>query len=284
MTNSSCAAKVPTPLEKITLAEPGGGQAEIFPYGAHLASWQPAGQHEVLFMSRASAFAQGKPIRGGVPVIFPQFGDGPLPKHGFARTQAWTRTDSGSQPGVLFTLEDTADTRALWPHRFKLELCVILADSLRMVVRVHNRDTTAFSFQFALHTYFAVADIARVRLQGLRGTRLRDHLRGGAEGLEAREEITFDRETDQVHLDIPGPLTLRDEAGGRTIVIRQTNMADAVVWNPWIDKARALPDFGDDEYQRMVCVETGRIATPVQLDPGQSWEGETTFTCTSPHA
>ena len=277
-------AKVTDGLRKIILTESGGGRAEIYPYGAHVASWQPAGQADVIFLSRASAFTLGKPIRGGIPVIFPQFGDGPLPKHGFARTQTWTQADAGSQSGALFTLEDTTETRTVWPHRFQMELRVNLADTLRVAVCVHNRDTAAFSFQFALHTYFAVADIACVRLQGLRGTRVRDHLRGGAEGLEARDEITFDRETDQVHLDASGPLTLRDEAGGRVIVISQTNMADAVVWNPWIDKARALPDFGDNEYQRMVCVETGRIATPVRLDPGQTWEGVTTFTCTSPHA
>ena len=271
MTNTSCAAQTPSPLEKITLTEPGGGRAEIFPYGAHLASWKPAGQPEALFLSRASAFSPGKPIRGGVPVIFPQFGDGPLPKHGFARTRIWTRS------GALFTLEDTPETRAVWPHRFQLELRVILSDSLRIAVRVCNRDTTPFSFQFALHTYFAVADIGQVRLHGLRGTRLRDHLRGGAESVEEREEIRFDRETDQVHLDIPGPLTLRDAKDGRKLIINQTGMQDAVVWNPWIDKARALPDFGDEEYQRMVCVETGRIATPVRLDPGQAWAGETTY-------
>ena len=272
-------AEVTDGLKKIVLTESGGGRAEVYPYGAHVASWQPAGQADVLFLSTASAFTLGKPIRGGIPVIFPQFGDGPLPKHGFARTQTWTQADAGSQSSALFTLEDTTETRTVWPHRFQMELRVILADTLRVAVCVHNRDTAAFSFQFALHTYFAVTDIARVRLQGLRGTRLRDHLRGGAEGLEARDEIIFDRETDQVHLATPGPLTLRDEAAGRAIVITQTDMADAVVWNPWIDKARALPDFGDDEYRRMVCVETGRVANPVQLDPGQMWAGETTCSC-----
>src|ERR1700734_1263743 len=48
--------------------------AEIYLHGAHLAAWQPAGHAPALFLSERSSFTAGKPIRGGVPIIFPWFG------------------------------------------------------------------------------------------------------------------------------------------------------------------------------------------------------------------
>jgi glucose-6-phosphate 1-epimerase len=32
-----------------------------------------------------------------------------------------------------------------------------------------------------------------------------------------------------------------------------------VVWNPWTAKAAAMPDFGDDEWPNMVCLETANV-------------------------
>ena len=47
--------------------------------------------------------------------------------------------------------------------------------------------------------------------------------------------------------------------------------ASTVVWNPWIAKARQMPDFGDEEYERMLCVESGNVASnSISLPPGGS--------------
>jgi Aldose 1-epimerase len=46
-----------------------------------------------------------------------------------------------------------------------------------------------------------------------------------------------------------------------------------VIWNPWLKKAKAMSDFADAEYRRMVCVEPGVIHTPHILTPGSTWTG-----------
>lgn len=46
----------------------------------------------------------------------------------------------------------------------------------------------------------------------------------------------------------------------------------AVIWNPWVDQAREIADFGDDEYPNMVCVESGHVSSPVILLPGTAFE------------
>ena len=46
-----------------------------------------------------------------------------------------------------------------------------------------------------------------------------------------------------------------------------------VVWNPWDKKAKAMVDFGDDEYKHMLCVEAAAIEKPITLKPGEEWKG-----------
>src|SRR6516225_9990491 len=108
-------------LPRLQLSAGDGARAEIHAHGAHLTSWLPAGGDEHLYLSGRARFESGAAIRGGVPVIFPQFaGEGPLPKHGFARSLPWALA-SVTQPAAdracaVFRLEDSAQTRAIWPQ------------------------------------------------------------------------------------------------------------------------------------------------------------------------
>ncbi|MBI5395393.1 MAG: D-hexose-6-phosphate mutarotase [Verrucomicrobia bacterium] len=268
-------------LPKVTLTHRAGAGAEVYLHGAHVTSWKSAKGEELLFLSRESHWTADKPIRGGIPVCWPQFGgQGPLPQHGFARTNPWTlarakKLDNGDV-AVALRLNETDATLKLWPHRFAFELCVTLAESsLTLATSVRNAGEQPFDFQIALHTYFAVADIHRAAVCGLRGTAFVDSLRNNAREVEQRSEIRFDQETDRVYINAPDDLSIRDEATGRVFGIRKTGMADAVVWNPWVAKSQRMSDFGDDEYLRMLCVETGNMATHVALAPNQQWQGAT---------
>ncbi len=272
-------------MPKLTLTHADGAAVEIYLHGAHLTSWKDAAGHELFFLSKASNFAPDKPIRGGIPVIFPQFGgQGPLPQHGLARTAAWTpvttlvNTTTGAVEACL-TLRDSDATRARWPHAFALQLCFILAKSaLTVQYTVTNPGDAPFDYSAVLHTYFRVADIHRTALHGLQGIPLIDDLRGGARAVETRAVIRFAEEIDRIYVDAPDTLQLVDEATPRTVTLTKRNMPDVVVWNPWIAKAQRMPDFGDDEYPRMLCVETGKhMAAAQALPAGARWTGETTF-------
>ena len=75
----------------LKLQTPDGAVALVSLFGGHVLSWTPAGGNERLYLSPKALFDGKTPIRGGVPVCFPQFADqGPLPKHGFARKRLWT--------------------------------------------------------------------------------------------------------------------------------------------------------------------------------------------------
>lgn len=269
-------------MTRVGLEHASGARAEIYLHGAHVISWQPARGREVLFVSGASHFQDGAPIRGGIPVIFPQFGDGPLPKHGLVRARAWAvaRTALGADGAATITLrlEDDAQTRALWPHPFCLQLMVSLGQALTIEFTVKNPGSAPFPFQTTLHTYLQVADITQTSLFGLQGTAFEDFLYPGP-AVETREVIMFDRETDRIYVNAPDRVVLDDRGNKRKIAIEKSGMNAIVVWNPWIEKSKRLEDFGDDEYRHMVCVETSHMRAPAVLAPGAQWSGRTMFAC-----
>jgi len=271
---------------RFLLTHPSGATAELHLAGAHLTSWVPAGQGEAIFLSRAASFRRGDAIRGGVPVVFPQFsGLGPLPKHGFARTAEWEPEPPGeSESGdaaaagdvvaLTLRLRDSAATRALWPHPFLARLTVELTgDALALRLTVENTGPAPFDFTAALHTYLRVADIARAGLHGLHGARFRDALDGGREREQAERVLRIDGPVDRVYPDAPQELLVHDEAAGRSIRLRQEGFRDVVVWNPWSDGADALVDMDPQEYRVMLCVEAAQAAAPVTLPPGGRWTG-----------
>src|SRR5204863_9262286 len=83
-------------VERVETAAADGARAAAFTHGAQVTSSKTVGGDERLFLSERSAFAADAAIRGGGPVIFPQFGAmGPLPKHGFARVVEWDSVRAG---------------------------------------------------------------------------------------------------------------------------------------------------------------------------------------------
>lgn len=267
-----------TDLPRITLTHPSGSRAELYLHGAHPTSWVPAGGGEALFLSREARIQPGAAIRGGIPVVFPQFSStGPLPKHGFARTRSWTPVDpAGSADRVTLRLLPDAETLELWPHDFVAELTVRLEErSLTTALEVHNPGARPFSFTAALHSYLRVADVREARVAGLRGTRYRDAKAeiGDPLVVDRDAEVPIVGPVDRLYVDAPRRVELRDAAARRTIGISHEGFRDLVLWNPWIDGAAAFEDMADEEYLEMLCVEAAQVERPVELQPGGRWRG-----------
>ncbi|HEX8241978.1 MAG TPA: D-hexose-6-phosphate mutarotase [Longimicrobium sp.] len=261
----------------IVLTSPAGGRAEVMAHGAHVVRWTDPASGEVLYLSPRSRFGPGASIRGGIPVIFPQFADqGPLPKHGFARTAEWEVAERGSRYAVL-RLADSAETRAVWDHAFECRLRVELGDALAVTLAVRNMGEAAFDFTCALHTYLRVGDIRSVWIDGLKGIRYRDKVAGG-EHVQRDARLRFAGETDRVYLDAPDELRLVDGGAWDSVLLRKHGFDDTVVWNPWAEKARGMDDLGEDQFPRFVCVEAACAGRPVRLEPGGRWKGSQEIT------
>lgn len=268
--------------EKVVIDSP-HGIVEVYRLGACLTRYAKAGKQtamagksparEVIFLSKTSAFLPGKAIRGGVPICWPWFGPHPTdPKagqHGFARTALWD-VIATSDNSVTLSLEASAETKAKWPHDFRLTYTVTLdAAGLTFALQTTNTCNDRFTFGEALHTYFAIGDISQTTVTGFKGLTYIDKVDGAKQKTETADRAPVTGETDRVYLNAAGPHVIHNPAGD--LVVHKRGSADTVFWNPWSTKAEGLPDLAGNQWPTFVCVEAVNTgANAVTLAPGES--------------
>jgi D-hexose-6-phosphate mutarotase len=241
-------------------------------------SFQPRDGHPVLWVSARSRYQLGAPIRGGIPICWPWFGPHPhdpaKPAHGFARISTWeviaTRAPAAEVTLLELKLVATEVTRRLWPHAFELHLQVRVSSELEVDLTMHNTGSEPMVCGSALHSYFAVSDISAVRIYGLEGGSFLDTVPNPPRPGVQHQPIAFLGETDRVYTDTEADCVIADPGLHRRIRIAKAGSRSTVVWNPWIAKAARMPDFGDDEWREMLCVETANALTDVRVIPPAS--------------
>lgn len=252
-----------------------GSTVVVALHGAHVLSWITADGIERLYLSPDAVFDGEAAIRGGIPVCCPQFNQrGVLPKHGFMRNVPWRVVDSDDEDTLTLRLEDSAPTRALWPHAFEATLAASLSPrGLRTTLTLRNTGTAPFSFTAALHTYLRVDDIADVRLEGLQGAARWDAVRD-VRHVEETLALAFSAEFDSVYAAPAQPLRVLDAAPRGVLQIAQSaSCTETVVWNPGAVLSATLADMPDDGYRHMLCVEAAHIDAAVLLVAGAEWQG-----------
>ena len=246
--------------------------------GAHLSSWLYQGK-EQLFLSREAIYKPAKALRGGVPICFPQFGAfGPGISHGFARNVIWQQVASQSDSRLRFELSHNDSSLEQWPFEFVAAFDIELEDNtLSMRLSVENLSDKTIAFTAALHTYLRVDDINNAILDGLKDC---EHWDNGTpfsqRQYQQQDRLRISGAIDRVYFNTPKNLNLTDDQSARQITSNGFN--DTVIWNPWIDGARAFSDMADDEYQQMLCIESANVQTPVELKKGISWQGSQKIT------
>eukprot|EP00457_Paulinella_chromatophora_P001787 gb/GEZN01001789.1/.p1 GENE.gb/GEZN01001789.1/~~gb/GEZN01001789.1/.p1 ORF type:complete len:843 (+),score=163.23 gb/GEZN01001789.1/:194-2530(+) len=272
---------------RIVHGKQAGTSADIHCNGATVTSWLSKG-HEMLFLTKKAITTQlGKAIRGGIPLVFPQFGPGPIQQHGFARNVLWASDDKMTQDAATgdvtttFTLVPNDYSTAMWPYQFKLVYSVTLkADSLVSKLLVQNTDSKPFSFTTLLHTYFKVPSIHDVRIRGLKDAIYIDKTRAGVMRKEESPIIKITEETDRIYQNVPESNEIVVACGTEGsapyfLTLKRSGFTDVVLWNPWIEGAKALAkgDFLEEEYQQFMAVEAGLVSQAVELNAGETWEG-----------
>lgn len=264
-------------LNAIRLVLKDGSQATVTRAGAHLVSWITADGVERIYMSPNSPMELGKAIRGGVPVIFPQFTTrGASLRHGFARVSQWDIVAT-SPEGAGLTLGLRGNGSAWnWPHDYACEMAFCLEpDALSMQLTVHNTGAQSFAFTAALHTYLQVGALDSVVLTGLHGCRYEDSMDSGKVKKDEAAVLAPKEALDRIYMQTPRALELRTALG--TLGLQSSGFPDSVVWNPGRAGSEALPDLESDAYRHFICVEAALVVQPVELAAGATWLGSQTL-------
>ena len=250
-------------------------RADIYLNGAQVTHFSLFGEPPLVFMSHCSRFVPGQPIRGGVPVIFPWFGprEG-MSQHGFARNQTWELKEfapaADGSVSVRLRLPDCPEASAF--PAFTADYIVTVSRNLRLELVVTNQSAEeALVFENCLHTYFQIASISGISITGLQGSTYLDKTDNFARKTETSDALRISSEVDRIYLDTVAPVEIHDPGFHRVIRIQKQGSRSTVVWNPWLAKAQQMPDFGNDEYERMVCVESGNVSSnQLTLPPHES--------------
>lgn len=265
------------------------GEARVAEQGAQLLSYVPTGQPPLVWLSPDAEYRHGEGPRGGVPVCFPWFGDlstnppevragfdlaqfDDAPKHGWVRSQDWTHADTTADPdGVTLVFRRTLPAgHGGWRHGAQLTLRMRFAAAVTLELGVRNDSDTPMTVSQALHTYFAVSDVRQVHVEGLKGVRFIDTLDDWFSKTQAGA-LRFAGETDRLYLNVPDTLVIVDPGWRRKIRVQSSHSRSAVLWNPWIDKARRLSQFPDDGWIGMLCIETARVWDDLlHVEPGDT--------------
>jgi glucose-6-phosphate 1-epimerase len=252
------------------------GEGEMYQHGAHVTSWKPVGNDEVLFISTKSRWEEGQAIRGGIPICFPWFrgklDDPHAPAHGFVRTKMWQlESIIENESGVHVTMFTQSDehTRKWWPGEFRLVHRATFGAELRLELVCMNTGTTPFRFEEALHTYNRIANIQDARLQGLDSVSYLDNTESNKEKTQRGDAIIAST-TDSAYCNTQNEVDLLDPNKQRRIRLRKEHSLSTVVWNPWSEGAARLQDLGDGEWRQFLCVEASNILdAAINLAPGQ---------------
>nr|XP_043622563.1 putative glucose-6-phosphate 1-epimerase [Erigeron canadensis] len=272
-------------LPKLILRQTDGSSAEVYLYGAHVTSLKNEEGKEILFVSSKAIFDPPKEIHGGISIRFSLSPDKDTPgAHVSAANSTWDMDTNASSPADVATgvfvdlvLKPTEqEYLRLRRHRFEYRLRVALRRGGELVltsrIKNTNSDGRPFKFTCGYPAYFSVSDISDIRVEGLETLNYLDNLKNGERYTENGEALTFESEVDKVYLSTPTKLAIVDHKKSRTYVIRKdAQLPDAVVWNPWDKKAKAMADFGNDEYKHMLCAGAARMENPITLKPGDEW-------------
>lgn len=274
---------------------------EIHQWGATVVSWK-VGEEEQIFVSNQALYDGKKAIRGGIPVVFPQFGrpDESMAQHGFARTSTWNfdgvniseHVNKPSSITAVFLLQHSAETLKVWPHQFHLEYLVTLSgNSMSTSLVMKNIGSEPFDCQALLHTYLQAEAIENVRIGGFENVpfieKVGEKSNHGPREAEHIALKTIPYEVDRIYTpsiarnpnDEDKTVVVDMLEGSRKVVVSscasktvggvvQSIVPDCVLWNLWVDKAMAMGDMQDDAYLKYVCIEPGLVEKPHTVAPG----------------
>jgi glucose-6-phosphate 1-epimerase len=277
--------------DRIYLQHPRGSSVELLLYGATVISWKVK-TIERLFLSSKALLDGSKPVRGGIPIVFPCFGPPTHPdharlaQHGFARNEIWAFdsvvVDNDTEVSARLTLEPTPKISGFYGKPFHLTYVITLSEH-QISTDLHVKNTSILTdypsqtleFQALFHNYI-LAPSQDILITPLQHKVYYDKTEPTEEGkakakVENRACVDVRKFTDSVYEDAAQKYEVTWPNGG--IGVRSTELKDLVVWNPQ-ESGNKMVDMEENGWEKFVCVEPGYVRGFVKIEPGRTWVGQ----------
>lgn len=252
--------------------------ATLLLQGAQLIEFSPKSNRDcnTLWLSPSAQYKKGQPVRGGIPICWPWFGN--VDKnpnaiqdqlksttansaHGFARSLPWEvkriNEDCHYIEVTLF-LSSNSETKAIWPFDFVLEAKFTFSEKMELLLTTSNTGSDSFNISQALHSYFPTKDITHSYIHDTHNLKYIDALDHWKQK-QQMGKVHFNTETDRLYLFDKENHSLRLETPDQSLLINSKNSQSAVIWNPWIEKSKRLSQFSPLDFQSMLCIETANV-------------------------
>jgi glucose-6-phosphate 1-epimerase len=215
--------------------------------------------------------------RGGCPVIFPQFGEGPLKKHGFVRDLSWRLIDekkSNLEQSSTFELLITQTDIPEWPYSCCLTLDSIVKDnSFKQKLSIKNTGNVTFDFTCGLHPYFLVDKLEKVSILGLEGFQYFDRVRH--QFFKNKAILLFDGEFCEKLFESSPALIVN--TGYQILSLTCSGFDQWMIWNPGRVESKKISDLPVGDWEKFICVEPVSVNKAKRLNPGDIFCGDMTL-------
>lgn len=225
---------------------------EVSDFGANILNCVIKGE-KMFFLSKHAKLDNTIPIRGGIPLVFPNFGfsNNNLPKHGYLRNNKWNFVRSWSneiEAGITFEFTKIFDN---FNYEYNLKYEIILNEnSLKNNLSIHNNSKYPFTFDMLYHNYFKI-NLQDFKCNSFSNKKFYNQLNDKNE--YDYNLLKIDNEIDRIYDNINEVIFYSNS----NEIKLESNSNFMVLWNPWIQKSKLLKDFGDEEFKNMVCFEPG---------------------------
>lgn len=256
--------------------------AKISQFGGQLISYIPKGKNEIIWLSNKAKLDGTKPIRGGAPICWPWFGPATdekkeEPQHGYVRNLNWniTHIDVNQQsmeiilsPQIPNELKHKIPLTVELKFTFSFEMNVPVDSSNVCTIELTTVNSTDIPQELsqAIHTYFAIKSISDFRITGLNDVNYIDKLDNQIVKNQ-QGDILITEHTDRIYITDLASVDLKST--NMDLKISGKGHDSIVIWNPWVDNAKAMSDFEDEGYKHMICVEMANTQN-LTLHPGKS--------------
>jgi len=285
-------------MNEVNIIHSSGAEATVHPFGATLTSYKTKTGREIIFVSSLAKRDGSKAIRGGIPLVFPQFGqelDKEMRSHGFLRCNLWKSNNMYEDKNgaaccdFSLSLKNVVEGRnGKWSVKnTDIDCEVVLtvkvtAYAIRTILNIHNTGNVNFDFQTLFHTYFRVEggqalNKSLCNVKGLVGYSVEDKVTMN-KYIQKDEDVFVDKEVDRIFVNpSKGELDLvlsttassKIQIQAKAFIDEMQANVSVVIWNPFIEKSKRLSDFDDDEYHNMICVEPGLLREVPSLEPSK---------------